>query len=166
MVNEAKLNKYYSAIAEKMDEMIPCEWERIVLRAEESGSVSSAGFYFYTNNNEVHWSDGIPELYKINEREFRTKRRELFGIIKELWQEFNNAGEQAWHVFVFKLDSERKFSAKFDYEINSDIETLERRIRWAYDELGIIPQGEYGRKLLKEYLEAQRREIPVQLQDK
>lgn len=69
-------------------------------------------------------------------------------------------------MFIFKLDSGWKFSAKFDYEINSDIETLERRIRWAYDELGIIPQGEYGRKLLKKYLESQSREIPVELQDK
>lgn len=66
MVNEAKLNKYYSAIAEKMDEMIPCEWERIVLRAEESGSVSSTGFYFYTNNNEVHWSYGKSSIMQVS----------------------------------------------------------------------------------------------------
>ena len=33
MIEEGKLTTYYSEIANKLDEMIPCKWERIVLFA-------------------------------------------------------------------------------------------------------------------------------------
>lgn len=166
MVNEAKLNKYYSAIAEKMDEMIPCEWSRIILYAEELGDVSNLGFYFYTNDEQVHWSEGITEEYEVDEYEYMMQLMQLVELVKELWMEFKNADEEVWSVFTFDIDGEWKFKAKFEYELNDEISDLERSIRWAYNELDIVPNGEYGRKLLKEYLESQSREIPVELQDK
>lgn len=165
MVNEAKLNKYYSAIAEKMDEMIPCEWNRIILYAEELGDVSNLGF-FYTNDEEVHWSEGITEEYEVDEYEYMMQLMQLVELVKELWMEFKNADEEVWSVFTFDIDGEWKFKAKFEYELNDEISDLERSIIWAYNELDIVPNGEYGRKLLKEYLESQRREIPLELQDK
>ena len=30
---------------------------------------------------------------------------------------------------------------------------MERKIIWAYEELGIMPEGEFGKSILKEYLE-------------
>ena len=80
MIEENKLVKYYSEIAEKLDEMIPCEWEKVYL-----------------------------------------------------------------------------------YDKDDSLTSTQRRIRWAYEELNIIPNGGYGRKLLKEYLEEQGRELPEEL---
>lgn len=49
-MEDKKLSKYYGEIAEKLDEMIPVEWDNIILHAEETGDVSSASFYYNEKN--------------------------------------------------------------------------------------------------------------------
>ncbi len=39
--------------------------------------------------------------------------------------------------------------------MNIELGDYERGIRWAYDELGIVPNNEYQKKLLEEYLNEQ-----------
>lgn len=160
MIEEKVLNEYYSQIAGKLDEMIPYEWNRVVLYAEETGDVSTGSFYFYTSDNEVHWSEDIPKEYGIDKAEFRMCQVGLWQINENLWTEFKNAGEPIWFAYVFELDSERKFKIRYIYEKDEKLTATGRRIRWAYDELGIVPKGEFGRKLLKEYLEEQGKELP------
>lgn len=153
MVNENNLSKYYSEIAEKLDYIIPIEWDKIVLYGEENGDVSSVSFYFYTENCEkVHHSGDIPEEYNVSKNIFKTLLRELLEINKNLWLQFKEADEPTWNSLTFQLDSDWKFKIKYGYERNSEIGRLEREIRWAYDELGIIPEDEYEKELLEEYL--------------
>lgn len=59
MIQENNLVKYYSELAGKLDEIIPCEWERIVLYAEETGDVSAASFYFFTSDSQYYYSENI-----------------------------------------------------------------------------------------------------------
>ena len=165
MIEENKLVKYYSEIAEKLDEMIPCEWEKVYLYAEETGDVSSAGFYFYTADDELHYSESIPTNYDVTEVEFATLLRELWKINKNLWLEFENANEPTWCAFTFELNKDWKFNIRYQYERNSEISSKERRIRWAFDELGIVPKGKNGKKLLKEYLVEQGKELPDEIKD-
>lgn len=156
MINENNLTKYYSRIDEKLDEIIPVKWDKISMYAEEAGNVSSVSFYYYTNNcMKLHYSGDIPEECSVDEEIFDSLTDELAAINKELWLEFKNAGESTWCSLTFNLDCNWKFKAKFAYEKNNEIGRLEREIRWAYDELGIIPKDEYERELLEEYLEEQ-----------
>ncbi len=164
-MDESRLTGYYSEIANKLDNMVPCEWNRIILYAEELGDVSNIGFYFYTNDEQVHWSEGITEEYEVDEYEYMMQLVQLVELVKELWMEFKNADEEVWSVFTFDIDSERKFKANYEYELNDEISDLERITIWSYNELDIIPDGEYGRKQLKKYLEAQGRELPDELKD-
>lgn len=41
---------------------------------------------------------------------------------------------------------------RFGYELDLEIGDFERQIRWQYDELGIVSEGEYGQKVLEDYL--------------
>lgn len=165
MIEEAKLNNYYSAIADKLDEIIPCEWERIVMYAEELGNWSFATFYFYTNDGNVHhWGD-ISDEYDVNRRTVSRLVDELVEINKDLWLEFKDSGEEIWYSFTFDIKSEGKFNIKFGYEKNDELSGLEKAVRWAYDELEIIPRGKRGKKLLKVYLDEQKRDLPDELQD-
>ena len=163
MVNESKLAELYSEIANKMDEMIPCEWKRIVLYAEKIGVETNIGFYFYTNDDQVHWSAGMFEVFEIDEYENMMLLIQLTDLVKELWLEFKNADEEIWSVFTFDIDSEWKFKANFKYDLDEKISDFERRIIWSYDELNIILKGEYARKILKEYILANERELPEEL---
>lgn len=63
MIQENNLVKYYSELAGKLDEIIPCEWERIVLYAEETGDVSAASFYFFTSDSQYYYSENIWEEF-------------------------------------------------------------------------------------------------------
>lgn len=158
MLEEKVLNEYYGKIANKLDEMIPCEWDKVFLYAEETGDVSTGSFYFYTGD-EVHWSEDIPKEYGVDKFSFRECQVGLWQINENLWSEFKNSGEDIWFAYVFELDKEFelgkewKFKIRYIYEKDDSLTTTQRRIRWAYDELGIVPKGKYGRKLLKEYLE-------------
>lgn len=156
MINEVNLTEYYSKIASKMDEMIPVEWEKIVLFGEECGDVTGAVFYFYTNErSEPYRSGEIPEDFSVSEDIFDMLETELFNIVKELWYEFKNAGEETWETITFILEKDWNFEIKFGYEgqFDDDMGPMQREIIWAYNELGRIPKGDFGKKLLKEYLE-------------
>ena len=41
----------------------------------------------------------------------------------------------------------------FEYDINKEIGNFEREVIWAYEELGIIPEEEFSKSILEEYLE-------------
>ncbi|WP_297430164.1 immunity protein YezG family protein [Clostridium sp.] len=155
MINENNLTRYYSEIAEKLDEIIPVDWDKIVMYAEEIGDVGSVSFYYYTDNVKVHYSGDIPYEYNVSEDIFDSLIDELMNTNKCLWDEFKNAGESTWSSLTFYLDSGWRFKVKFGYERNTEIGHLEREIRWAYDELGIIPENDYEKKLLEEYLKGQ-----------
>ena len=45
------------------------------------------------------------------------------------------------------------FLANYNYDQNIEIGDFERRVIWAYEELGIMPEGEFGKSILEEYLE-------------
>ena len=42
---------------------------------------------------------------------------------------------------------------------------MEIGIRWAYDELAIVPRGKAGKRILKKYLDEQGKELPEELKD-
>lgn len=142
-----------------------CEWEKIALYAGETGFSRMAFFYFYTEDGEHHYNTDIWEKYGVNEREYRRLMEELRKINKSLWLEFKDSGEETWYSFTFHLDKDGKFNMKYSYENNEELDAMQAHIRWAYDDLGIIPRDKYSRKLLKEYLVEQERELPEELKD-
>lgn len=163
MLDESKLTEFYQEIADKMDEMIPVDWERIILRAEQIPGMTSIGFYFLTDDKEYHWSNGIFEEYDVNRNELNIKDYELADAICRMWLEFKDAGEPVWSVFTMDWNGEQ-IRVNFDYEeIDNKVSTLTRRDVWAYDELGIVPDSSYARGLFKEYFIKQGRELPDEL---
>ena len=165
MIEQRKLTEYYSGIANKLDDMIPCKWERIVLYAEEVGNARFATFYFYTEDGHIHhWGD-IPDEYNINRMMISKSLNELRQINKRLWLEFENSDEETWYSFTFDINCDWKFKIKFGYDKNDELSGLEKEIRWAYDELGLVPQERVERNILKKYLDEQGKELPEELED-
>ena len=163
MIDESILTAYYSEIANKLKEMIPCEWTKIALFAEEVGNASFATFYFYTEDGVAHHYGDIPEEFGVKRMDNTKRLYELTKINKRLWLEFKNSDEEAWYTYKFELDSDWNFTIEYGYEYNENISSLEKLIRWSYDDLGMIPKERVEKKLLKEYLEEQGRELPEEL---
>ncbi|MCM1101009.1 MAG: antitoxin YezG family protein [Acetatifactor muris] len=167
MIDENTLTQYYAAIAQKLDELIPCEWEKVALYAEETEYTRMALFYFYTEDGNYHYCENIWEKYGVDEKEYDRLMQELENINVSLWLVFKESGEEPWHSFTFTLDKDGKFNMKFSYVNSEDegVDAMQTKIRWAYDELGILPPGTYGKKLLKKYLLSRERELPEELKD-
>ena len=164
-MKENILVEYYGKIANKVDEIIPCEWEKVVIHAEELGNWSYVTFYYYTNDGNInHWGD-IAEQYGLDIRIVSGMVDELVQINKDLWLEFKNFEEEQWYSYTFYLDSDWKFTFKYGYEKNEELSGMEIGIRWAYDELAIVPRGKAGKRVLKKYLEGQGKELPEELKE-
>lgn len=153
MIKESDLNKYYAEIANQLNEIIPVEWKRIIMYAEDLGDSSSVSFYFYTKEDKnIHHSGNIPEDFSVHRNIFRKLLRELRGTIKNLRNEFDKENEKLWYTLTFVLEEDWKFKVKFGYEIDNEISCFEREVIWAYNEIGLVPKGEFGREVLEKYL--------------
>ena len=79
---EENLNKMYQEIANKINEMIPVEWERVYTMAymnEESEEV----FFNYTTpgSEELHYYTAIPKEHSVSKKIFD-------GLLDELYECF------------------------------------------------------------------------------
>ena len=153
MISEEILEYHYGEIANKLDEMIPVEWTKIAMLAEDLGTSCAAGVYFFTKDNKIYYNHNIPEDFNVDEEVYRKILDELLEINGRLREEFINFGIQPWKLLSFILNEDWSFKLNYEYEIDEDIDYMERKIIWAYEELGIMPEGEFGKSILKEYLE-------------
>ena len=163
MINEAKLQEYYGKIANELNAMIPCEWERVVLYAEDDGQGSYAEFYFFTEDGETIAGGFIIDKFDVDEDEYDEHLENLWDINSELRDEFIDAGEKPWCTYTFDLYSDGSFKMDFGYELNEKLTSMVRELRWAYDKLGIIPTASYEKKFLRDYFIEQGKELIPEL---
>ena len=153
MVDEEILMHYYEEIANKLDEMSPVEWTKIAMLAEDLGTSCAAGVYFFTKDNKIYYNHNIPEDFNVSEEIYNEILHELWNINRSLREEFVKAGVDPWESMTFILNADWSFNIDYSYETNIEIGKFERRVIWAYEELGIIPEEEFSKSILEEYLE-------------
>lgn len=163
MIDEVKLNEYYNAIIDKLKEMIPVKWTRILLYAEETGERSYADFYFYTEDGELHEFVKIHADYNQSDRIMHDHMDTLMEINKALWLEFKKTGETQWCTYSMDISSDCKFTIKYNYEFINEPAVGFRVVRWAYDEYGIIPKNHVDKEKLRNLLAEQGRPVPEEL---
>lgn len=165
MITQEKRIEYYSKIANCLDELIPCEWQKIVMYAREDGEKSFFTFYYQAEDGEVHrWTDIAGKIY--NEKyakEFAAVLNELTQANKEYWQECMESDEDTWYAFSFELDSEWKFKVRFDYDKEDTLPEVELEAGWVYETLGEIQAYDYWHMALRRYLEAKGQELPKKM---
>ncbi|QNK47032.1 DUF600 family protein [Brevibacterium sp. PAMC23299] len=152
-MNESKLNEYYLKIAQTVNGMIPEEWSKVILYGEVNEGTGTA-FFFYQSiiNDKLIYSHDIPELHSISRIEYRETWRRLIKVLKELLDEFKDNNQEQWTNLTFTLESTGKFKVDYDYEDLSDADDHERRVIWEYTRLGLLPETEYDKSILEEYL--------------
>ena len=153
MISEEILEYYYGEIANKLDEMIPVEWTKIAMQAIDIGTSRTVYFYFYTPDGKVHSDGMIPDEYNVDKEIYFQYHAELRDINMKVRKEFVKANIDPWESMTFILNEAWSFKVDFEYDINKEIGNFEREVIWAYEELGIIPEGEFSKSILEEYLE-------------
>ena len=153
MISEEILEYHYGEIANKLDEMIPVEWTKIAMLAIDTGVSSAVYFYFYTTDGKAHYSNAIPDEYEVMQGTYNELVSVLRNINSNFREEFVKAGVDPWESMTFILNADWSFNIDYSYETNIEIGKFERRVIWAYEELGIYPEDEFEKGILEEYLE-------------
>lgn len=98
------------------------------------------------------YSHDIPEKYSLNEEEYDKLWYQLLDELKVLSDEFKDNNQEQWTNLIFTLESTGEFKVDYDYEDLSDADDHERRVIWEYTRLGLLPETEYDKSILEEYL--------------
>lgn len=153
MIDENSLIKHYYAIANKLDDIMPVEWDKIIMYAEETGTSSTPSFYFHAKDDDrFYYSKNIPEEFFISEDIFEELLLELKSCIKGLWYEFKRSGEKTWYTLTIRFEVTGKFDVEFGYKLDKEIDYYKRKLVWAYNELGILPVDKDDRGFVEEYV--------------
>ncbi|MCG1016787.1 immunity protein YezG family protein [Bacillus velezensis] len=154
-MNNEKMGELYQKIAEHLNEMIPFQWKKIVLYAEILDDSADIYFYFTTpNNSDYLFSHNIPEHFDVSEEIYDQLLIELQELFEELKEEFKLGNQDIWTNLTLKLENTGKFSIDYndDDVLSSELDDLQRRDVWKYQNLGILPADEEDRKFIEEYL--------------
>lgn len=152
-MNDSKLNHLYSEIAQTAVDFIPEDWTKVFLYGEITEDVGKTYFFYYPDGTEepVYFYN-ITEKFHVSEDQFTVMWRKLLRVLRELWIEFRNQGQEQWTSLTMIFDSEGGFKIDYDYEDLSEADDSERMIVWNYTHLGLVPKDEDDRKFLEQYL--------------
>ena len=153
MVFEEQVSKLYNEIANKINEMIPAEWEQVYTMAyinEESEEV----FFNYTTpgSDDLHYYTAIPEDYSVSEKIFDELLDELYESFEKLRDLFKEENQESWTSCEFDFNNEGKLNVSFDYIDwkNSEFGQIARFNYYKYKKFGIIPELDYAKEEIKE----------------
>ena len=144
---EEKLNRMYQEIANKINEMIPAEWEQVYTMSyinEESEEV----FFNYTTpgSDDLHYYTAIPEDYNVSEKIFDKLLDELYECFEKLRDLFKEENQEPWTSCEFDFNNEGKLNVSFGYIDwkKSEFGHLARVFYHQYKKSGILPEKEYA----------------------
>lgn len=157
---EKQLAELYNKLANHVVSMIPVdEWEDVYFLGEvEKGRLSWSSVFYFTDisKNEKVQSNSIPEVYNVSDKIYMELLMELNGILLEIYDCFNNNGQELWEQLSLYFNTQGKFEIEFFYDVmnKNDGGQFTREVIWAYKTFGYKPEaGTYSRTVLDEYLE-------------
>jgi len=152
---EEKLNEIYSKIANTLNDVIPEDWDKVLMYGEISEGAEEVFFYYYpAGQDKPVYSHNIPEIFDISEDEYDELLLQLIDNITELQNELKNNGQEPWTNLTFILESNGKFKFEYDYTDLLEVDDIAHHAVWEYKYLGIIPENEYRRKFVEEYIKS------------
>ncbi|QNU65821.1 DUF600 family protein [Ruminiclostridium herbifermentans] len=155
-----EMERIFGKVAQKVVQMIPEEWTKVFIYGEILEDVQKGFFYYLTKDrNQPIYSYYIPKLFGVPKGKYGEQREEFLNSLQELWEVFNNNGEQVWTSLTMILESTGKFKIDYDYEDLTEADDHERLIIWKYKYLGLTPEDEDDKEFLEEYLKNAKTDI-------
>ncbi len=130
-MDTTKCEILYSEIGNKLNEIIPAKWDKILLYVEVEPGVVSYYYCFYeANNGNLVQFDDLVKKYGVDAGELRLKELELTKVIKQLNNEFANNNQERWTTMTFILNSDGEFNIDYGYEDLYETDEVTRRKQW------------------------------------
>lgn len=148
-----KFDIFINKICNKVNDMIPEEWNKVYIYGEVTEGAGVVAFYYYPQDKDIYvFSADIIDLFDIDENEFSNDEYELLKLFEQLQQEFKNSDQEVWTSVTIYLESTGKFKVDYDYTDLSDVDDYNRQIIWEYKHLGVMPEDEDDKKIVEEYI--------------
>lgn len=125
------MENIYQNVADILVDMIPEEWEKILLYAEVREGFSQVYFYYYpTQQEKPVYSLDIPYVFNVDKRQHKEMKQELYECFEELWNEFKVQGQEQWSNLTFILDNTGQMKLNYGYDDISEISPDEKQEKW------------------------------------
>ncbi|EDW23344.1 DUF600 family protein [Bacillus pumilus] len=152
-MEELEIN--YKKIAESINELIPCDWDKVWMYAEILDDSAEIVFYF-NEQNEKEYVNGhqIPHKYNVSKSTYIHLLYELSEIFEELKKTYIQNDLGAWTTATLQLDVSGKFTIDFGYEdvYSLGIDNVQRIAVWEYENFGFLPDDEEDKEAVLNYL--------------
>lgn len=114
---ENELNKLYRKIAEKINDMIPVEWEEFYFNGEVKDGEGGVYFFYTTldEKQEYKYSHYIPRMYNVDRKIYNQFLHELFDLTVQLQQVFIDNQQEAWFSVTMIVNGEGKLTVRYSY---------------------------------------------------
>lgn len=121
----------YQKVANILVEMIPEEWEKILLYAEVREGFSQVFFYYYpVNQQQPVYSLDIVDMFNIDKPLHRKLKQELYDCFEELWNQFMVQDQELWTSLTYILDNMGRMKLNYGYDDISEISPDEKQDKW------------------------------------
>lgn len=130
-MNFEKIDCCYQDIVDEIDDIIPEDWDKVLLYANIGDDMSSFFFYYYPHNssNPV-FSEDIVAKSAVNRMTYNLKHYRLLKILEALRQAFMDYGQKLWTNLTLVIDHTGKFNVDYNYDDVSEMNPNEQFERW------------------------------------
>jgi uncharacterized protein (TIGR01741 family) len=138
MLETKGMEQLYSEIASALVDIIPEDWENIVLYAEFGDKYRQVFFYYYPNgSNKPIYSLDITDKFNINQKQYDARETRLYNCFGKLREEFKKQGQEPWTNLTFILDGTGRMKIDYNYDEVSQLCPVERQKKWEAKYIGI-----------------------------
>lgn len=124
-------NEIYQQVADNLVNIIPVDWNKILLNAEIFNNGVSVYFVFYdSEKNELKNCNSLVNEYKISGEEIDKLFDEISNLTIDLNEIFTSNDQEKWSTFNFTLENTGKFEVNFEYNNFSETSINDRRENW------------------------------------
>ncbi|MCM3255504.1 immunity protein YezG family protein [Priestia aryabhattai] len=152
---EQQLNTIYQKIGQKVNDIIPVDWEEFYFNGEVENGEGGVFFFFKEKDkaNEYIYSHDIPDSYSfVEEREYHQEIHELFKLVNDLQEVFIKNNQEKW--FSINMIVNAQGQLKIDFCCNnwnlSDFGPSSRIDYFKYKYLNKKPTNNEEKKLMEQ----------------
>ncbi|VBB09908.1 Hypothetical protein LUCI_5206 [Lucifera butyrica] len=131
------MEQLYPTIASALVDIIPEDWDKVLLYAEFGDGYRQVLFYYYPkgSNNPIYSLD-ITDKFNINQKQYDERETRLYNCFSKLREEFKRQGQEPWTNLTFILDSTGKMKIDYNYDKVSQVCPVEKQGKWEAKYLG------------------------------
>ena len=127
----SKMEVIYPKIANELLNMIPEDWQKVLVYSEVRDGYERMYFYYYPKSEvKPIYSLDIIDIFDIDEDLLEGKEMNLYRYFRELWEEFRNQGQKQWTYLTFILESTGKMNIEYGYENVSEVSPVDKQNEW------------------------------------